>query len=108
MLVMWTGYSRLFSHVFWSQVGQLISQIIVAEILVNPQLMLLVDVDYFHLENYKILLANLLSATFLLIARGWKLQEAPVIEDWVSKLQETWLLSKLSAMCKYRAGTWEL
>lgn len=65
--------------------------------------MLLVDADYFRLESHKILLANLLSAASLVIARGWKLQEAPVIEDWVSKFQETWLLSKLSAMCKYRA-----
>lgn len=38
------------------------------------------------------------------IAKSWKFQEVPFIDDCVFKLQDIWLSSKLSAICKYRAG----
>lgn len=65
---------------------------------VDPRLTLLADIDYFWLDSYKILLAHFLSAASLVIAKPWKLQEVPALEDWVSKFQDIWLSSKLSTV----------
>lgn len=71
---MWWTCSKL--QVFWSSVGHVLSQIIGVGVPVDPRLMLLTDLDHFHLHSYKILLANVLSVASLLIAKSWKLQES--------------------------------
>lgn len=84
--------------------GYALSQIIGVVLPVDPRLMLLADVEYFQLDSHGALLATMLTAASLLIAKCWKLQEVPHLQEWTAKIKNIWLLSKLSAMCKYRAG----
>lgn len=66
--------------------------------------MLSIDVDNFQLDSYRALLADLLTAVSLWIANFWKLQDAQGLKDWTAKFNNIWLLSKMSAICKYRSG----
>lgn len=80
-----------------------LSHIIGRRVPVNPKLMLLLDMDYFQLQSYSMLLADLLTAATLLLVKMWKLQTVPDPEEWLSRVRHLWLLSKLSALYRYRA-----
>lgn len=56
---MWWGCPKVFR--FWPLVGNFLLEIIGEQIPLSPKLMLLLDVKYFQLENYKMLLTNLLT-----------------------------------------------
>lgn len=53
-------------------------------------------------SDNKILALNLLTAAVQLIAFKWRSSEAPLIEEWMVKVKQVFLLSKLSTVCKYR------
>lgn len=80
--------------------GYVLSQIRGDRISVSPILILLLDMEHFSCG----IIGCLLIAASLLIAKKWKLPEVPDFEEWISKVRRTWLLSELSALCKYRAG----
>lgn len=88
---------------FGKSVGHNLSQIMETTIPVDPRLMLVADMEHL-IFHHKILLVNLLAAASLLIAPFWKLVKVPKLQDWIIKMKNIWLLSKLSAMCKYRTG----
>lgn len=73
-------------------------------ILVNPRLMLLIDFEHFNWQSHQMLLANLLTTASLLIAKGWKLEDPPTLVEWIVKVRLMCLVSKLSALCRYRVG----
>lgn len=62
--------------------------------------MLLLDLDYYKLQNYRILWGDSLTAVSLLIAKAWKLQEVLKFEECVDKMRLICLMSKLTVMCK--------
>lgn len=64
---MWWSCPKVFP--FWRAVGEDLSPIIGKMITVNPRLMLVLDMEYFRLQNYKVLLANLLTAASFLLAQ---------------------------------------
>lgn len=53
---------------------------------------------------HKEVLAHMLTAATLLIAKHWKSQENVTIADWVAKLKYICLINKLTATIKYRMG----
>lgn len=83
---------------FWNLDGNAVSQIVGEWIPLNPRLMLLLDVDHFRLQNFAILLANLLTAASLLLAKHWKLQVVPDLIEWLAKIRFTCLMIKLLAL----------
>lgn len=66
--------------------------------------MVLFDFDFFRMGFHMMLLANLLTATSLLIAKMWKLEAVPSLEGWTTKIGYIYLISKLSALSKFREG----
>lgn len=82
--------------------GNILSHIIGKRIFLNPRLLLL-DCAYFGLQKYEILLANLLTAASLLLAKQWKSQEVPDLGGWMITVRFTCLMNK-SALSLYRPG----
>lgn len=50
----------------------------------NHRLMLLLHVDCFHLENHRMLLANLLTAASQLLAKEWKSHTVPELWEEIN------------------------
>lgn len=80
---------------FWQTIGHALSQILGVVIPVESRLMLLADLEHFPIRH-PILLANLLLTSSLLITG--KSIYVPALHDWTTKIQNIWLLSKISAM----------
>lgn len=53
-------------------VDKVISQLIGTVIPMHPRLRLLLDLEFYNLQAHKDLIANLLTAVTILIAKGWK------------------------------------
>lgn len=71
---------------------------------VRSRIMLLLSFDYFKLQDHKLFFANLLKAVSLLLAKGWKMEEPPTLEEWFSKARHMCLVSKLSALYRQIQG----
>lgn len=61
---LWWACPKVFA--FWKSIGFTLSQVIWVNVPITPKLMLLLDMEYFQLQEYKMLFANLLSAASLL------------------------------------------
>lgn len=95
-------YSRL--KRFWSQVHEKIQEIIGKEVPRIPRVMLLCDFSGRNIGTSGSLLANMLTAAaVVLIASKWKMAEIPTISE-CSKIRDTALMGKLTAICDYRRG----
>lgn len=56
------------------------------------------------LTEQNILLANFLTASTVLISMSWKASITPTMGEWFYKIRNTFLISKLTAISKYRLG----
>lgn len=107
------GRCRLFSFVVglpkngWilgNGVISVLSQIIGGEVPINT-ILLLLDADYFWLQNYKILLAYLLTFTYIIIAsQGLEITRSIWPKEWISNIRFTCLLSKMFVLSSNRTG----
>lgn len=79
-------------------------RIVGVKVPVDLRFMVLFDFEIFQVVRYRILLANLLTAASLLIAKIWKLGTVPSLEDWITKITYMCPMSKLSSLAKYREG----
>lgn len=66
--------------------------------------MLLLDFEGCKTGELKVLTANMLTVATLLISNTWKSAEIPLISEWLGKIRYMGLISKISAMGKYRTG----
>lgn len=98
---MWWGCPNISD--FW-KIGLILSSILGVAVPIEPRLMLLLDFEHFQLDCYRRLLANLFTAVSLLIASVWKLEMAPSMKVWITKISYMCLMGKLSALAKYRQG----
>lgn len=87
---------------FWGKISLALTQIFGMAVPKDSRLMILMDFGFFKIPHYRLLLANLLPAVSLLVAKVRKLEESPSMEDWVIKVRFMCLVSKLSAMNSYR------
>lgn len=69
----------------------------------HPRWFLLMYFIYFQIRRGKILLANLLMAATIIIARYWESTIIPSLIEWVSKVKYA-CLGNLSVVSKYRLG----
>lgn len=70
----------------------------------NPRVMLLLDFEYGGVVTFKILLAHMLTAATLLIAKPWKSEKELQLMDWIEKIRYMCLVNKLTAIIIYRTG----
>lgn len=100
-------------HMWWSclviqEFGQAILQIIyeITEIKLPllAGVLLLLDFDFVGATVKRCILAYMLTAALLLVAKHWKTQEGLTISDWVLKLQSICTMSKLTAIMRFRNG----
>lgn len=70
----------------------------------SPRVMLLADFEGTDIGQAKELVVNMLSAAAMLIASKWKSPIIPTITEWLIKVRCTVLMTKISAICAYRAG----
>lgn len=99
-LHMWWGCLNFGGRLVW-----LLSQIFGMEVPKDdPRLTILLDFGFFKIWHHRLLLANLLTAACILVAKTWKLEESPSMEDWIIKVRLICLVSKLSALNGYSRG----
>lgn len=48
--------------------------------------MLLLDLDFFKLQEHRVFMVNMITTVALLIAKGWKTCEMPTLEEWMSDI----------------------
>lgn len=66
--------------------------------------MLLCDFTGCKVGASGVLIANMLTTATIPIVKKWKPAEIPSMNEWLSKVRYVGLMSKLTAICNYRAG----
>lgn len=71
----------------------------------DPRVMLLLDFNHWGVMIWvRELLANMLTAATLLIAKHWKAQEELTTTDWTEEVKYMCLVNKLTASIRVRKG----
>lgn len=70
----------------------------------SPWVMVLLDFDYGRVVMLKVLLAHMLTASSLIIAKHWKAQVEVTLADWIMKVRYMALVNKLMAINRFTLG----
>lgn len=97
---MWWSCPRIYA--FWGAVNIKIKQISGTKLPLTPRVMLLLDSEYGRIIIGKELLAHILTAATLLIAKWWKLKEEVSVWEWIMKIRYMCLINKLTAIIRNR------
>lgn len=95
-LRMWWSCPAIFK--FWTNIKNYIYEITRVQLVLCPRVMLLFDFKFAGV------MAHLLTAVSLLIAKFRKVQQMVAIEDWIRKINYIGFMHKLSAIIRYREG----
>lgn len=69
-----------------------------------PRVMLLLDIDFGRIVLCRELLAVMLTVESTLTALNWKSEEELLLKNWVGSVRQMCLISRLTAISRYRAG----
>lgn len=89
---------------FWMSITSCIKEITKVTLPMNPRIMLWLDFHGGGVVILRELLAHILAAATLLIAKHWKMRRKVTMMDWIGKIQYMCLINKLTVIIKYRGG----